>query len=127
MQGTTDSLKSRFLVKKWGGTEIPPLTMMMEILGAHDFSIPLFPHLLKSVIALEKGKGLQIEELIKEGFPTEEILKVVKEEKIDLLISLHYQELRFEHFLFCGNIKELIRMMPCSIMLVKNVLKPGEW
>jgi nucleotide-binding universal stress UspA family protein len=82
---------------------------------------------LDRIIMLEKGKGLPINELIIEGYPTQEILKVVKKEKIDLLISLHYQEWRFEHFLFCSSIKELVRTMPCSILLVKNELQPGNW
>ena len=82
---------------------------------------------LDRIIHLEKGKGLSIKEMIKQGNPTEEILKIIKEEKIDLLISLHYPEWRFEHFLFCSSIKELIRKMPCSIMLVRNELQPGNW
>jgi nucleotide-binding universal stress UspA family protein len=82
---------------------------------------------LDRIIRLEKGKGLPITEFIKEGDPTKEIMKVIKEEKIDLLISLHYEEFSFGHFVFCGSIKKLIRKMPCSIMLVKNELRPGDW
>ncbi len=82
---------------------------------------------LDRIIALEKGKGLPIKEIIKEGEPTEEILKVIREEKIDLLISIHYEDWRFEHFLFCRNIEKLIHQMPCSIMLVRNELHPVSW
>jgi len=79
---------------------------------------------LDRIIGLEEGKGLAINELIREGEPTEEILKVIREEKIDLLISLHYEDWRFEHFLFCRDIEKLIHMMPCSLMLVRHELKP---
>jgi nucleotide-binding universal stress UspA family protein len=79
---------------------------------------------LDRIISLEKGKGLPIKEIIREGEPTEEILKVISEEKIDLLISLHYEEWRFDHFLFCRPIEKLIHQMPCSIMLVRHELEP---
>jgi universal stress protein A len=75
---------------------------------------------LEEIVKLEKGKGLPIKKLIREGEPTAEILKVVNEEKIDLLIACHDEESRLEHFLFCRSNEELIRQMPCSIMLVKN-------
>ena len=82
---------------------------------------------LDRIIALEKGKGLPIKEMIREGKPKEEILKVIREEKIDLLISIHYEDLSFEHYLFCRNIEKLIHQMPCSIMLVRSVLQPVSW
>lgn len=75
---------------------------------------------LEEIIKHEKAKGLPIKKLIREGEPTEEILKVVKEEKIDFLVACHDAESRLEHFLFCRSNEELIRQMPCSIMLVKN-------
>ena len=76
------------------------------------------------IISLEKGKGLQIKEIITEGEPTKEILKVISEEKIELLISLHYEEWRIDHFFFCRPIEKLIHEMPCSIMLVRHDLEP---
>ena len=60
---------------------------------------------LDRIISLEKGKGLPIKEIIREGEPTKEILNVISEEKIDLLISLHYEEWRFDHFSFAGPLK----------------------
>jgi nucleotide-binding universal stress UspA family protein len=122
------------------GAELFIIHVIHNPFGLEGFNVPVvsleqdYKNLFKDakkdldkIIQLERGTGLPITEFIKEGNPTEEILKIVKEEKIDLLISLHYQEWRFEHFLFCGSIKELIRTMPCSIMLVKNELKPGDW
>jgi nucleotide-binding universal stress UspA family protein len=48
----------------------------------------------------------------------DEILKVVKNEKIDLIIMLAHEEGRLEHYLFGRAIEELTRKMPCSIFLV---------
>lgn len=79
---------------------------------------------LSELIESEKTKGLSIQELIREGEPTEEILKTIKEEKIDLLILLAHEEGRLEDLLFDGSNNELIRKMPCSIMLVKK--EPGK-
>lgn len=82
---------------------------------------------LDRIIREEKAKGLSIKELIKNGDPTEEVVKTVKEEKIDLLILLAHEEWRLEHFLFGRSNEELIRRMPCSILFVKNEPKAVRW
>jgi nucleotide-binding universal stress UspA family protein len=82
---------------------------------------------LDRIIAKEKAKGLPIRELIREGDPTGEIIKTVKEEKIDLLIMLAHEESRLEHFLFGRSNEELVRRIPCSILLVKKEPEPVKW
>lgn len=79
------------------------------------------------IIRKEKGMGLPIKELIQEGNPTDEILKAVREEKIDLMIMLVYEEGRLEHFLFGRSNEELIRRMPCTMLLVKKEPQPVGW
>lgn len=81
---------------------------------------------LHTIIDLEKKKGMPIKELIKEGKPTEEILKVVKEENIDLVIMLAHEEGHLEHFLFGRSNEEIIRRMPCSVLLVKKEPGPSQ-
>ena len=49
-----------------------------------------------------------------------EVFRVVQEKKIDLLIMRAHMEWRLEHFLFGRSNEEIIRKMPCSIMLVKD-------
>ncbi len=80
---------------------------------------------LSKIIKAERTQGLSIKEMIREGDPTEEILRVVREEKIDLMIVLAHEEGRLEHLLFCRGMEELIRKMPCSILLVKQELPRG--
>ena len=75
---------------------------------------------LDNMINIEKKKGMAIKELVKEGEPTEEILKAIIEEDIDLVILLAHEESRVEHFLFGRSNEEIIRKMPCSILLVKR-------
>jgi nucleotide-binding universal stress UspA family protein len=79
---------------------------------------------LDDVINMEKKKGMVIKELLKEGDPTEEILKVIKEENIDLVILLAHEEGRFEHFLFGRGNEEIARKMPCTVLLVKKEPEP---
>jgi len=79
---------------------------------------------LSELVESEKTKGMSIKELVREGEPTEEILKTVKEEKIDLLVMLAHKEGRLEELFFNYSNHELIRKMPCSIMLVKK--EPGK-
>jgi universal stress protein A len=79
---------------------------------------------LDEVINQEKKKGMSIKEMIREGNPIKEILKVIKEEDINLIIMVAHSEWRLEHFLF-GRIKEeIIRKMPCSVLLIKE--EPGK-
>lgn len=75
---------------------------------------------LDRVISTEQASGLSINELIREGEPTEEILKTIRDEKIDLMIMLAHEEGRLEHLVFGRSNEDLIRKMPCSIMLVRK-------
>ena len=69
-------------------------------------------------IKSEKDDGLEIAEYVRDGKPVDEIMKMIKEKKIDLVIMLAHEEGRLEHYLFGRAIEELTRKMPCSIFLV---------
>ena len=77
---------------------------------------------MDKIIALEKGRGMKIKELIRQGSFADEIFKVVEEEKIDLIVMLSHEEGRIEHFLYGHDNDKVIRRMPCSILLVKEKL-----
>jgi universal stress protein A len=77
---------------------------------------------LDEIIASEKTKGMHVKEFVREGEPAEEILEVVKDEKIDLVILLAHEEGRIEHLLFGRDNEKLMRKMPCSILFVKHKL-----
>jgi universal stress protein A len=81
---------------------------------------------LDKIIASEKTRGMTIKEFIKEGAPVDEVFKIVKEEKIDLMIMPAHEEGRLEHLLFSRDNEKLIREMPCSIFLSNtNCFDPG--
>jgi nucleotide-binding universal stress UspA family protein len=75
---------------------------------------------LDKVIKQEIRDGFPIKELTSNRDPLEEIVKVVNEEKIDLIVVSSHEEGRIEHALFGGENDAIIRKMPCSIMLVKK-------
>ncbi|MBU0676391.1 MAG: universal stress protein [Proteobacteria bacterium] len=75
---------------------------------------------LSELVASEKTRGMTIIEFIREGEPTEEILKTIEEEDIDLVVMLAHTEGRLEDLFFNRSNDELVRKMPCSIMLVKH-------
>ena len=79
---------------------------------------------LDNIIADETKEGVKIKTIIKEGDPIEEILKLIEEEKIDLVILRARKEGRIEHLLVGSSNDEIIRKMPCSIFLVKHELEP---
>lgn len=75
---------------------------------------------LDKIIKQEIRDGFPIKELISDRDPLEEIMNVVKEEKIDLILLSAHEEGRIEHALFGGENDAILRKMPCSIMLVKK-------
>ena len=82
---------------------------------------------LDKVIKQEIKDGFPIKELISDRDPVEEIVKVVKEEQIDLMVMLAHEEGRLEHALFGREKDAIVRRMPCSILLVKSEPSPVNW
>ena len=76
------------------------------------------------MINSERKKGIKVKQLIKEGDPEKEVFKTARDEKIDLIIMLAHEEGHLEHFLFGRGNEEIIRKMPCSILLVKDEPEP---
>jgi nucleotide-binding universal stress UspA family protein len=75
---------------------------------------------LDKVIKQEIRDGFPIKELTSNRDLLEEVVKLVNEEKIDLVVVSSHEEGRIEHALFGGENDAIIRKMPCSIMLVKK-------
>ena len=83
-------------------------------------SIEKYKKDLHRLIEKEKGQGLDITEWVRDGKPVEEIMKVVESEKIDLMIMCAHEEGRIEHFLFGRTNEEILRKMPCNVLLMKQ-------
>lgn len=81
---------------------------------------------MAAAIAAEGAKGLNVKELLREGDPVAEVFQVVKDENIVLIILLAHEEGHIEHFLFGRSNDEIIRRMPCSILMVKKEPGPAE-
>jgi len=75
---------------------------------------------LDKEIKQEIRDGFPLKKLTSDRDPLEEIVKVVNEEKIDLIIVSSHEEGHIEHALFFND--DIIRKMPCSIMSVKSNL-----
>jgi nucleotide-binding universal stress UspA family protein len=75
---------------------------------------------LDEIINEERKKGMGIKESIKKGKPAAEIMKAVEEENIDLVV-LHDHKVSFlDHFLYGYRSDDIIRKIPCSVLLVKE-------
>lgn len=79
---------------------------------------------LDNIIYHEVKKGMTVKEEVRGGKPAREILDYVKAQNIDLMILLSHEEWRLEHFLFGRSNEEIIRKMPCSVLLVKQEPEP---
>jgi universal stress protein A len=101
----------------FGGWNLPAPTLDQEYKKELEESRQELNHIIREET---KEGGITIKELIREGKPTEAVLKTVKEEHIDLIVMLAHEEGRIEHFLFGRSNEEIIRKIPCSILLVKK-------
>lgn len=75
---------------------------------------------LSKLIRDESVKGVPVKEIVRKGEPVGVIGKVVREEKVDLLLVPAHKESRFEHFMFGSITDAIIHKMPCSILLVNQ-------
>lgn len=71
--------------------------------------------------------GFPIKEIVTGEDAVKEAERLVKEEKIDLILLPAHEEGRLEHMLFGGEDAALIRKLPCSILLVKHEPRPVKW
>ena len=64
--------------------------------------------------------GVRIEVLMREGDPTEEVVKTVKEKKIDLLVMIAHEEGHLESSCSSRVTMSRPKRMPCSILVVEE-------
>ena len=75
---------------------------------------------LDRYIKSEDTAGLSIKESVIEGKPKDQILNFIKTNKIDLLVMTAHKQEHIEYLIFGGEIRDLVRKMPCSILLAKR-------
>jgi len=75
---------------------------------------------IDAAIHSERLQGMEIKEVIKYGDQVRSVIDAVNEDSIDLLIMLAHEQGHLEHFLFGHSNEEIVRKMPCSILLVKK-------
>jgi universal stress protein A len=75
---------------------------------------------LDGIINADRRKGMEIKEFIKEGEPAAQIMDVIEEENIDLVILHAHTDSFWDHFLYGYRSDEMIRKIPCSVLLVKD-------
>ena len=124
------------LAKKYGA-KLTVIHVIHDPFGIEGWNLPM-PNLTKDyqqllektkkeldkIIEQERTGGIEIEAMLREGEPTKEILKTVKESHIDLLVMLAHEEGHLEHFLFGRSNHDLLLKMPCSILLIKKEPQP---
>ena len=98
------------------GWSIPMVSVQQE----HKKDMEKHKIELHNIISAEKKKGMSIKEFVREGNPSDVILQLIKEEKVDLLILRMHEQSPLERMLIGGGNDEIIRAMPCSIFLVKQ-------
>ena len=75
---------------------------------------------LSAIISRERAAGMRIEEFTRWGEPLEEISGIVENTKIDLLVIPVHKKGHIEYYLFGHDRDEIVRKIPCSILLLKQ-------
>lgn len=77
---------------------------------------------LDKLIAAEQDpeKPVEVKEIIANGPAYDEVIDLIKKNRIDLLIMMAHEEGHLESYLFDHDNQRLIRSLPCSIFLVKE-------
>lgn len=75
---------------------------------------------LDKIINDERKKGVEIKEFIKEGEPAAQIMKIIEVENIDLVILHAHKDSYWDHFNYGYRSDEIIRKIPCSVLLLKE-------
>jgi len=76
--------------------------------------------LAKGLLALPETEGLKITRLLREGKPFVEIVRTVREEKIDLVVMGSYggQTGDISHIFFGSTAEKIVRTAPCPVLTV---------
>jgi universal stress protein A len=75
---------------------------------------------LDKLVAANKPEGVQVQIILREGDPNEELFEIIEQNNIDLLIFTGHSEWRLEHFILGKSNDEIIRKLPCSVLMVKD-------
>lgn len=105
-----------FDLEGWG----LPIPSLKELRDNYKASLEEDRKVLNGIVEEEKTSDMQVEVLVNEKPIVNEVPRIVNEEKIDLLVMTAFEEGRLEHILFSSATHEIVRTMPCSIMLVKE-------
>lgn len=93
---------------------------MISVMEARKKDLERLKKELDNIIDHEKKKGMAIRDFVRESDPVELILKMIKDENIDLVVMRAHEEGRADRFLVGGSNDAVIRRMPCPILLVKD-------
>lgn len=100
---------------KWlQGFNVPMITVEKE----HKKDMEKYKAELDSLIDAERQKGMNIKEFIEDGNSSDVILRLIKEQHIDLLILRTHEGTRLERMLIGGSNDDVVKAMPCSILIV---------
>ena len=131
-----NAVNRAILLSKKYGAELYVLLLMHNPFGLEGWNLPIaslkvleeerkkvqkeVQDRLSAIINLERAAGLRIEEFTGWGEPLEEISEIVENERIDLLVIPVHKKGHVEYYLFAHDRDEIVRKMPCSVLLLKQ-------
>ena len=105
-----------FDLEGWG----LPIPSLQTIRESYRSTLETDRETLNKIVEQEKTRGMDVQVFVNDKPIAKEIPRIVREEQIDLLVMAAFEEGRLEHFLFSSTAHEIVRTMPCSVLLVKE-------
>ena len=105
-----------FDIEGWG----LPIPSLRELRATYREVLEKDRAVLNKIIKKQKTPGMSVEVFVNEEPLVHEVPRIVHEKQIDLIIFTAFEEGRLEHMVYSHSIHEIVRTMPCSVMLVKE-------
>jgi len=105
-----------FDLEGWG----LPIPSLQAIRESYMSTLETDRETLNKIVEQDKTRGMDVQIFVNDKPIVKEIPRIVQEEGIDLLVMAAFEEGRLEHFLFSSSAHEIVRTMPCSVLLVKE-------
>jgi len=105
-----------FDIEGWG----LPIPSLRELRATYREVLEKDRLILNKIIEQQRTPDMSVEVFVNEKPLVQEVPRIVYEKQIDLIICTAFEEGRLEHLVYSHSFHEIVRTMPCSIMLVKE-------
>jgi nucleotide-binding universal stress UspA family protein len=103
---------------------VPEMGIQVPIRG--EFGEEEIKQKMFEVVQRSRKEGLMVEDLLSNGKPYAEILRIAKEREIDLIIMGNHEKSDFERRILGGTIERVVHKVSCPVLIVSRSSTASE-